>query len=225
MADLEWHDEAPEPAALRRAARVALRRLAPGLRILTEDFLAEASPIDLLAVSARGELVAIRIAGDDAGDEREVALQFTRSLSDLSWLSRRGGDLARLAPELGLTPEAAPRALLLAAAIPAEVRSAAALLGDVAIELASYRCVRQQGQLTLWIELEKSALVAARPEAERPAARAEPPSPPGLADPPSHSAFRTGLRDADLRSARTHDVPGDAADSSPTAPREAAPAI
>ena len=59
------------PGSLRRAARQALRRAAPALRIVAEDVLAESTRIDLLAVGAFGELVSVRIARD--ADEHATA--------------------------------------------------------------------------------------------------------------------------------------------------------
>jgi len=105
---------------LRRALRAALAAALPELRIVAEDFLAEATRIDLLAVGAEGELVSIRIAapGDDAA-------ALTRALADLSWLRSRRADLLKLAPGLGIDPSAEPRALLAGGDFGAETRAAA----------------------------------------------------------------------------------------------------
>lgn len=210
MAELEWEGE-PERASLRRAIRHRLRRFDPALRVVAEDFLAETTPIDLLAIGAEGEVVSIRIA--DVGDD---AAALTRSLADLSWLRPRLADLLKLAPGLGLEPSAEPRAMLFCPEFEHETRSAADNLPEHSLHLLGYRCFRLQGRLGVLFETWKPS-GAARPE---PAARQSPPSGPRahahgqshdptrgpsgprrpgrLTDPPSPSTFRTGLTDADL---------------------------
>lgn len=193
MADLEWPGR-PEPASLRRAARHALRRLHPELRVIAEDFLATTTPIDLLAVGSSRELVCVRMTASEAPDEDAMLL--ARSLSDQSWLAPRVQDLASLAPELGLDPAAEPRSLLLSPGFGADVRAALQRLPSGSVQLMRYRCLQRQGQLTLLLEPDKPeppmrAAGRSRKTAPSDASRR-------LTDPPSPSAFRTGLTEADL---------------------------
>lgn len=206
MAEQPWAGT-PSRVGLRRAARVALRATQPELRIVAEDFLGEASRIDLLAVGPEGELVAIRIAQEE--DPLSEALALVRALADLSWLRPRIGDLCRLAPELELEFEAEPRAIVLVPHAGRELRSAAENLPTRLLAVWSYRCLRQQGQPTLQIEPIATDDGDAIARAPRPAAAEADPRPahgprhasvgPRLTDPPSPSVFRTGLRDEDLR--------------------------
>ena len=220
MAELAWQGR-PEPASLRRALRHALRQRAPELRVVAEDVLAEVSTMDLLAVGDQGELVSIRIAPDerDGADSRLL----TSGLADLTWLRPRAVDLIKLAPGLGLEPDAEPRAILVARHFGTEVVAAAENLPGRVVELLRWRGLRQQGQLVLLLEPEKPPLaevhaseaVTRLPPSDRRAAPPRPPShaarptpgpgpspsahPPPLIDPPSASTFRTGLTDADLQ--------------------------
>jgi len=224
LAELEWPGS-PEHASLRRALRHELRRFMPDLRVVAEDFLAELTAIDLLAVGVEGELVSIRI-----GKEREAAHLFTRALSDLAWLRPRGADLFKLAPGLGFEPETEPRAMIFCPHFGPETRSAASHLSTRSLALIEYRCLRQQGQLVLLLRDCNPALprdrrpqtlpthrdVEPREPAETTARAANGGTPSGAAPakqadpgtafrqdrltaPPSPSAFRTGLTDADLR--------------------------
>lgn len=159
MADLAWQGQ-PEPASLRRALRHALRQRAPELRVVAEDVLAEVSTMDLLAVGDEGELVSIRIAPDerDGADSRLL----TSGLADLTWLRPRAADLIKLAPGLGLEPDAEPRAILVATHFGAEVVAAAENLPGRVVELMRWRGLRQQGQLVLLLEPEKPPLADVR---------------------------------------------------------------
>ena len=228
MVEQEWQGRS-EPASLRRALRLALRRSAPSLRVVAEDVLGEVSSIDLLAVGEDGELVAIRVAPDAA--EGADARLLTRALADLTWLRPRIADLIKLAPGLGLELGVEPRAIAVAPHFGAEAVAAAENLPARSLELLRWRGVREQGQLAMRLEPEKPGLVRATPPpdriepatAVRPAPRrrtpalaptdlgapvfsgraeAAPPAgaaSPALPDPPSPSTFRTGLTDADLR--------------------------
>jgi hypothetical protein len=169
--------------------------------VVAEGFLAATSPIDLLAIGARGELIALRAATSAPADGGARLL--ARALSDLAWLTPRVEDLHKLAPELGLRPLAPPRVALFAPDFDAEVLGAAAhladLLGRERLVLTRYRALRQQGQLTLLLDpigADAPRTAAALPD-ELPIAPPPPSAP--LVDPPSPSAFRTGLTDADLR--------------------------
>lgn len=200
MAELEWRGEI-QTGSLRRALRQALRRTCPGWRVVAEGFLAATTPIDLLAIGDRGELICLRAATSEPADGGARLL--ARALSDLAWLAPRVEDLHKLAPELGLRPLAAPRAGLFAPAFDSEVLGAAAHVGDLLgrdrLTLNRYRALRQQGQLTLLLE----PLGPGAPRTPFTAPEDLPIAPPSrsapLVDPPSPSAFRTGLTDADLR--------------------------
>jgi hypothetical protein len=173
--------------------------------VIAEGFLAEASAIDLLAVGGEGELISIRIGrgGDD------VAL-LTRSLADLTWLRPRLADFLKLAPSLGLEPSAEPRAMLFCPEFARETRAAVENLPVRSIELATYHCLRQQGQLSVLLETgSPSRLQAGEPAAtdrdrvgpisrrDTPARTRPTPSQPPV-DLPSSAGFRTGLTDGDL---------------------------
>lgn len=199
MAELEWQGEI-QTGSLRRALRQALRRTSPDWRVVAEGFLAATSPIDLLAIGARGELIGLRAAASGPVDGARL---LARALSDLAWLTPRIEDFHKLAPELGLRPLAPPCVALFAPDFDAEVLGAAThlsgLLGPDRIALTRYRALRQQGQLTLLLEPvgEQAPRTAAPLPDDLPIAPPRPSSP--LVDPPSPSAFRTGLTDADLR--------------------------
>jgi hypothetical protein len=215
VAEFEWEGR-PERPILRRAIRHRLRRFDPTIRVIAEGFLAEASAVDLLAVGGEGEIISIRIGrgGDD------VAL-FTQALADLTWLRPRLADFLKLAPGLGLEPSAPPRAMLFCPDFARETRAAVEHFPARSIELLTYRCLRQHGQLSVLLETwnpsrARSHTVARPSSAEHDdehddehdadlAARQASAAPTSLkpaqprADPLRPSGFRTGLTDADLR--------------------------
>ena len=205
MAELEWEGR-PERPSLRRAIRHRLRRFDPTLRVIAEGFLAETSAIDLLAVGGEGEIISIRIGrgGDD------VSL-LTHALADLTWLRPRLADLLKLAPGLGLEPSAEPRAMLLCPEFARETRAAVENFPARSIELATYHCLRQQGQLSVLLEtgspsqLQPSELARTETHSAGPEAQTNTSAPPlprrsrPLPVAPSPSGFRTGLTDADLQ--------------------------
>ncbi len=203
MAELEWRGPI-EPASLRRALRLALRRLAPGWRVIAEGFLGQSTPIDLLAIGEAGELICIRAQPPIEGGQRDEggARLLAQGLSDLGWIAPRVADLRKLAPELGMSELAQPRCQLLAPTFDAEVVAAAdqvgSVLGEGRLALTRYRPARQQGQLALLLEPRKSGPSPWAPGATSSAAVADLDASP-LTDPPSPSAFRTGLREVDLR--------------------------
>jgi hypothetical protein len=209
VAELEWEGR-PERPILRRAIRHRLRRFDPTIRVIAEGFLAETSTIDLLAVGGEGEIISIRIGrgGDD------VAL-FTQSLADLTWLRPRLADFLKLAPGLGLEPSADPRAMLFCPDFARETRAAVANFPVRSIELLTYHCLRQHGQLSVLLETwdpTRPQSVERTPTEEQDGGRqADPvgrrgspavmiPNPPvQTADSAGRLSFRTGLSDADLR--------------------------
>jgi hypothetical protein len=204
VAELEWEGH-PERASLRRAIRHRLKRFDPTIRVIAEGFLAETSAIDLLAVGREGEIISIRIGrGDD-----DIAL-LTQSLADLTWLRPRLADFLKLAPGLGLEPSADPRAMLLCPEFAPETRAAIQNFPDRMIELASYRCLRQSGQLSVLLESHPpsrtQAGVQATPGDHRAERMTRPDTPPATRTKPapprvdlsSSAEFRTGLSDDDL---------------------------
>ena len=72
-------------AELREQVREQLGQLNRGLRVVAEDVMAVASPIDLLALDSRGGAVALVIARNR---DEEAAL-LTRSLAHRAWLATR----------------------------------------------------------------------------------------------------------------------------------------
>jgi hypothetical protein len=210
LAEFEWPG-LPERTSLRRALRHWLRLDVPNLRIVAEDFRTEASPVDLLGIGSSGEWVSIRLS-----EENEDLTLLTQGLADVNWLRRRGADLVKLSPKLGVEVSAEPRAMLFCPDFSAETRSAIETLPTGLVELFRYRCLRQQGQLSLLIEACRPAqLDRALPDAMSSTARSpefasrlsdseqrplhSSPSHSGLTGPPSTSTFRTGLVDADLQ--------------------------
>jgi hypothetical protein len=206
LADLEWEGQ-PERHSLRRAVRHRLRRFDPTIRVVAEGFLAEGTAIDLLAVGGEGELISIRLG---LGQEDD-ALLFTWVLADLTWLRPRAMDLLKLAPGLGLEPSAEPRAMLFCPRFSPQTVAAAENFPSRSIELLTYHCLRQQGQLSVLIESWSSrpAKVHSRHESDgtgvaptgsrewNTRGRIAPRRP--LSPAPSPSSFRTGLKDSDLR--------------------------
>lgn len=211
----------PDRRSLRRALHHALRSLLPELRVIAEGFLAEISTIDLLAVGANGELVAIRFA--EADDD---AAALTRSLADLSWLRPRRTDLLQLAIGLGIEPSAEPRVLLVCRDFGPEARAAADNFAAETVQLWRGRGVHRHGQSSLLIErldhghAQPTFRPETRPDRHPPGALRDGSDtgptvlPPAAAEPagrperieragaliasPSPAAFRTGLVDADL---------------------------
>ena len=205
MGELESESQ-PEPASLRRAIRHQLRRFDPTVRVVAETFLAESSPIDLLAVGGEGEMISIRIGGD----EDDAAL-LTHSLADLTWLRPRLADFLKLAAGLGIDPSAEPRAMLFCRRFRSETGAAVENFPSRAIELLTYHCFLQQGQLSVlfepWTPSRSQASdlgVTVSPSPASPSTRDHSP----LAGAPNPSGFRTGLTDADLR----NDSPGEIED-------------
>lgn len=195
LAELEWKGR-PQRPSLRRAIRHRLRRFDPTIRVVAEGFLAEVSSIDLLAVGVEGEIISIRIGrgGDD------LAL-LTQCLADLTWLRPRLADFLKLTPGLGLEPSAEPRAMLFCPQFARETRAAVENFPARTIELATYHCLQQQGQLSVLLEREPQRI---GPSLTAPPSNLDTASPrplrrsPRRANLPSSSNFRTGLGDADL---------------------------
>ncbi|MEZ4280104.1 MAG: hypothetical protein R3F21_10880 [Myxococcota bacterium] len=139
--------EGAGPAHLRHALRRALEQAQPEILVLAEGILAEASPIDLLAVGAEGELIAVRIA--EPGDDLAT---LTRLLADLSWLRSRRADFLKLAAGNGIEPSAEPRGLLVAPSFGRETRAAVDHFPTDAIQLWLGRPGRGAEPVALRIE-------------------------------------------------------------------------
>ncbi len=131
----------------RRALERALEEIQPKIRVVAEGILAEASPIDLLAVGAEGELIAIRMA--EPGDDLAT---LTRLLSDLSWLRPRRKDLLKLASGNGIDPSAEPRGLLVAPSIARETRAAVDNFPADTLQLWLGRPASEGDRVPMWIE-------------------------------------------------------------------------
>jgi len=182
------------------------------MRVFAEDYLAESSPIDLLAVGGEGELIALRIGRD--GDD---AALLTHCLADIGWLRPRVPDFLKLAPTLGLEASAEPRAMLACPGFTRETVTAASSFAARTVELLTYHGVRERGQLRILLGTPDSPRLA---RSTKPLLLEDPPSDPAEEDPaeetvphvatatrpqaeapdPEDSAggFRTGLRDEDL---------------------------
>ena len=168
---------------------------------MAEGFFAEASEIDLLAVGARDEWVAIRIAA--GGHDRET---LTLALSDLAWLRRRGPALVKLAPELGVDPHQPPCALIYAENLSSDTRCGIEVLPDGWVRAQRVVAVEQQGRLTLLPVPAEAAQARSTAAVSSPrragdagtANRPPGPDPHPLTGPRAPSRFRTGLTDADL---------------------------
>jgi hypothetical protein len=212
LAEWGWEGR-PERASLRRAIRHQLRRLDPTIRVIAESYLAQSTPIDLLAVGGEGEIISIRIGSSDFASGTSQASStpvpcgssdaalLTQSLADLSWLRPRLGDFLKLAPGLGIEPSAEPRAMLCCDRFSGETRAAVENFPSRQIELLTYHCLRQRGQLAVlfesWVGLGNQATHAYGDPNPGFQSRGSPRGSP-LAGAPSPSKFRTGLTTADL---------------------------
>jgi hypothetical protein len=193
----QLHDGFPDRASLRRAVRKAIEVTLPEIRIVAEGFLAEVSPIDLLAVGGDGELISIRIAGP-GGD----AAALICALADLSWLRPRQTDFRKLAPGLGSEPSTEPRVLLVASEFGRETLVAADNFPAGTVQI--WRCRSDTAKGRAGLQVESVAPGPAKPAGPRPATqRSEQTAP--LTAPPGVSAFRTGLVETDLDLAQRPD--------------------
>lgn len=189
--------------------------------MLVEGFRAVETEIDLLAVGGAGELVGIRV-----GERAEDLSLVTRALSDLSWLRQRAAGLAALAPEIGIDPDALPRAIVVCEEPGLEAREAVEALAPGRVRWMRQRRREQQGRLVVDLEpcahergeqiaeparrLQRDPTPPARrPVSSSPAAADPDPGKPSAGraggteehlpiDSPSPSTFRTGLRESDL---------------------------
>ena len=175
---------------LRGEIRQRIAQVHPDLRVIADDFMGLASPIDLLATNDRGEVFLLLLALEGEDD----AALLTRALAQRAWAGPRVRDWAKLAPDLELAPDAPVRAILLAPSFSLETRAAAASLRAGAIELIRFVAVRAGSERGLLLEpVDPKARRQAPPRAGQ---RNDPDPPPGKPLP----EFRSGLTDADLGS-------------------------
>jgi len=163
------------------AAATRLHRVVSGFRPVAEDLLADVSRIDLFGVTDDGQAV-LALVGDRGDDLTLVA----RALAQREWLTPRLADWRKLAPNLGLRPDARVRALVLCPEFGAEARAAARAVGP-GIALVTWRYLRNGSDADLFLE----PIAPAPPVAAAGADRPEPES-------PSPSPFRSGLSESDL---------------------------
>jgi hypothetical protein len=109
--------------------RRRLAEIAPQLRPVADEVLAESSRIDVVAIDADGSAVA---AFDAEGDDLR---SFTRALAGVAWLEAHLPDWRQIAPNLGIDPLAPVTALLVASSFAPETRAAARLVGAARVEL------------------------------------------------------------------------------------------
>ncbi|MCS5636001.1 MAG: hypothetical protein NZ990_05750 [Myxococcota bacterium] len=173
---------------LRRDVRQRIAQIDPDLRIIADDFMGLASPIDLMAVNGRGGVVLILLALEGEDD----AALLTRALAQRAWAGPRVRDWANLAPDLELAADAPVRAILLAPSFGVETRAAANSLRGGAIELIRFVSVRAGSERGLLLEPVGDG---AGRRARRPAESRKPP-----ARKPNRPLprFRSQLTDADL---------------------------
>ncbi len=189
MSVIEIEKTQPGSAAeLREQVREQLGQLDRGLRVVAEDVMGVASPIDLLALDSRGGAVALVIARNR---DEEAAL-LTRSLAHRAWLATRLRDWAKLAPELGAAEDEPVRAILLAPEFGEETRAAARALGAGIVELVRYVPLRVGGRAGLLLEPLDEATALDRGCRDDRASTA----PPESSDP--LPAFRSNLSESDL---------------------------
>jgi hypothetical protein len=96
--------------------------------------LAAESRVDLVLAGADGRVIAAVVA--ETGRELEA---LARALAHASWIAARLRDWKQLAPALPIDVDAAPRALLLATEIGAELEAAAS---SARVELRRYLALR-----------------------------------------------------------------------------------
>ena len=133
---------------LRRDVARQLPQLDPALRVVAENVMGLASPIDLLTVNDRGEVALILLALEGESD----AALLTRSLAQRAWAAVRVRDWAKLAPELELAASAPVRVILLAPSFGAETRAAALSLRAGIVQLVRYVGVQAGSESGLLLE-------------------------------------------------------------------------
>jgi len=169
----------PQRAQLLEGLRPRLGEAVPALRLIAEGVLGADSPIDFVGVEPTGRVVLVLVG--EGGDDLEL---IGRALAQRAWVEPRIRDWVQLAPNLGVRPGAGARAILLCPSFRRETETAAAALGERAVCLLRYRCVRNGESLEILVE-PIAREVAREALAARPIAASLP-------------AFRTGLSYEDL---------------------------
>ena len=171
--------EPPQRSQLIEGLRARLPEVIPALRLIAEGVLGADSSIDFVGVEPTGRVVLILVG--EEGDDLEL---IGRAVAQRAWVEPRIRDWIQLAPNLGMRPGAGARAVLLCPSFRHETEAAAAALGDQAVSLLRYRCLKNGGNLEILIE----------PVAREIAHGSTPPEP----HRPALPAFRTGLSHEDL---------------------------
>ena len=171
--------EPPRRSQLVEGLRARLPEVVPALRLIAEGVLGADSSIDFVGVEPTGRVVLILVG--EEGDDLEL---IGRAVAQRAWVEPRIRDWIQLAPNLGMRPGAGARAVLLCPSFRHETEAAAAALGDQAVSLLRYRCLKNGGNLEILIE----------PIAREIARGSTAPKP----DRSGLPAFRTGLSHEDL---------------------------
>jgi hypothetical protein len=175
-------DAAAARSALRRALAPCLVQLGTPLEWIAEELLGdEDGVIDWVAAGPDGRAVVVLVANGQ-GD----AALLEAGLVQRAWVAARIADWRKLAPDLTLRAELAPRVLLIAHDFARSTRIAAREVAGVEVWLVRWNAAPGTGQVELTrVDAERSvARTAEAPPARRPA-------------PP----FRTGLRESDFANA------------------------
>ena len=171
--------EPPHRALLIRSVAARLHLVVKGFQPIAQDLLADTSRIDVFGVAGDGAAVLALL-----GEEDEALTLLARALAQRAWLAPRLADWLKLAPDLGVRPDAAVQALLLCPRFGPEALAAAGTVDRSTLRLVTWRFVRNGSHADVLLEP-----VGAPPLSSQAPAPAEPASP---------SAFRTGLSEADL---------------------------
>ena len=174
---------------LRRGVKAQLHQLDPGLRVIAENIMGLASPIDLVTVNDHGDVILMLLALEGESD----AALLTRSLAQRAWIAARVGDWAKLAPELKISPDAPVRAILLAPSFATETRAASRSLRAGIVRLVRYTAVRAGPHSGLLLETVGSRGPSSPEGQQGPVRRFTVPE-----TAPPLPAFRSNLRDSDL---------------------------
>jgi len=176
--------EPPRRPQLVEGLRARLGEVVPTLRLIAEGVLGADASIDFVGVEPTGRVVLVLIG--EEGDDLEL---IGRAIAQRAWVEPRIRDWVQLAPNLGVRPGAGARAVLLCPSFRHATEAAAAALGDQAVTLVRYRCLRNRGNLEILVE------PIARAAARGPALpKADGSKAAGSGAPP----FRTGLSQEDL---------------------------
>lgn len=176
-------EKPPARPLLIRAVASRLDHVVEGFRPIAEDLLAEASRIHVFGVDGDGSAV-LALLGEH---EEDALLLLARALAQRQWLATRLPDWLKLAPGLGVRPEAPVQAVVLCPRFGAEAVAAAGAVDRAPPHLVTWRFVRNGSDGDVLLDL---VFPAAPGTVSGREGRAEPS--------PGPNGFRTGLSDADL---------------------------